>query len=103
MERNKSRKAQATVTPSNDFLMERSTRKPDEKPEEQPFLLPASTSIIDDYFFIHREVLVWRSLATACKHDKGALQCPGSQKTQFGDDESTPAFFATPQPGVCRT
>jgi hypothetical protein len=76
-------KAQATVAPSNDFLMERSSRNPDEKPEEQPFLLPASTSIIDDYFFIHREVLVWKYLATACKQDKGLLQCP-NQKTQFG-------------------
>lgn len=76
-------KAQATVTPSNDFLMERSTRRPDEKPEEQPFLLPASTSIIDDYFFVQREVLLWRYLATACKQDKGVLQCP-NQKTQFG-------------------
>jgi len=76
-------KAQATVAPNNEFLMERSSRTPDEKPEEQPFLLPASTSIIDDYFFIHREVLVWKYLATACKQDKGLLQCP-NQKTQFG-------------------
>jgi hypothetical protein len=77
-------KAQATVAPNNEFLMERSSRNPDEKPEEQPFLLPASTSIIDDYFFIHREVLVWKYLATACKQDKGAIQCPANQKTQFG-------------------
>lgn len=77
-------KAQATVAPNNDFLMERSTRTPNEKPEELPFLLPVSTSIIDDYFFIHREVLVWRYLATTCKHDKGAIQCPANQKTQFG-------------------
>ena len=76
-------KAQATIAPNNEFLMERSSRNPDEKPEEQPFLLPASTSIIDDYFFIHREVLVWKYLATACKQDKGLLQCP-NQKTQFG-------------------
>jgi hypothetical protein len=76
-------KAQATVAPSNDFLMERSSRNPGEKPEELPFLLPASTSIIDDYFFIHREVLVWKYLATACKQEKGLLQCP-NQKTQFG-------------------
>ena len=76
-------KAQATVAPSNDFLMEHSSRGPNEKPEDLPFLLPASTSIIDDYFFIHREVLVWRYLATACKQDKGSLQCP-NKKTEFG-------------------
>jgi hypothetical protein len=77
-------KAQATVAPSNDYLMEHISGGPDEKPEDQPFLLPASTSVLDDYFFIHREVLVWRYLATACKQEKGAVQCPANQKTQFG-------------------
>jgi hypothetical protein len=77
-------KAQATVAPSNDYLMEHISGGPDEKPEDQPFLLPASTSVLDDYFFIHREVLIWRYLATACKQEKGAVQCPANQKTQFG-------------------
>ncbi|HWX93156.1 MAG TPA: hypothetical protein VNY29_11050 [Terriglobales bacterium] len=77
-------KAQATVAPNNDFLMEHISAGPDDKPVEQPFLLPASTSILDDYFFIHREILIWRYLATACKQEKGAIQCPASQKTQFG-------------------
>jgi len=77
-------KAQATVAPSNDYLMEHITGAPSEKPEEQPFLLPASTSILDDYVFIHREVLIWRYLATTCKREKGVVQCPANQKTQFG-------------------
>jgi hypothetical protein len=77
-------KAQATVAPSNDYLMEHIASGTGEKPEEQPFLLPASTSILDDYVFIHREVLIWRYLAMACKREKGALQCPANQKTQFG-------------------
>jgi hypothetical protein len=77
-------KAQATVAPNNDFLMEHISAGPDDKPVEQPFLLPASTSILDDYFFIHREILIWRFLATACKQEKGAIQCPANQKTQFG-------------------
>jgi hypothetical protein len=77
-------KAQATVAPSNDYLMEHISGGPDEKPEDQPFLLPTSTSVLDDYFFIHREVLVWRYLATACKQEKGTVQCPANQKTQFG-------------------
>ncbi len=64
--------------------MEHITSAPSEKPEDQPFLLPASTSILDDYVFIHREVLVWRYLATACKREQGAVQCPANQKTQFG-------------------
>ena len=77
-------KAQATVAPNNDFLMEHISAGPDDKPVEQPFLLPTSTSILDDYFFIHREILIWRYLATACKQEKGAIQCPANQKTQFG-------------------
>jgi hypothetical protein len=77
-------KAQATVAPSNDYLMEHISSGPNEKPEDQPFLLPASTSVLDDYFFIHREILVWRYLASACKQEKGSIQCPANQKTQFG-------------------
>lgn len=77
-------RAQATVAPNNDFLMEHISKTPEEKPEEQPFLLPASTNILDDYFFIHREVLIWRYLATACRQEKGEVQCPAGQKTQFG-------------------
>ena len=77
-------KAQATVAPSNEYLMEHITGSGNEKPEDQPFMLPASTSVLDDYVFIHREVLIWRYLATACKRDKGAVQCPANQKTQFG-------------------
>ena len=77
-------KAQATVAPSNEFLMERVVKSPGEKPEELPFLLPASTSILDDYFFSHRAILMWRFLAAVCRQDKGQLQCPVNQPTQFG-------------------
>jgi hypothetical protein len=77
-------KSTATVAPSNDYLMERISNGSNEKPEEQPFLLPASTSILDDYAFIHRQVLIWRYLATACKQEKDGVKCPASQKTQFG-------------------
>jgi hypothetical protein len=77
-------RAEATVAPSNDFLMEHIRKEPGDKPEEQPFLLPSSTSILDDYFFIHREVLIWRYLASACRQEKGQVQCPANQKTQFG-------------------
>jgi len=41
-------KAQATVIPANEFLTEKIKKTQDDKPEEQPFLLPASTSILDD-------------------------------------------------------
>jgi hypothetical protein len=77
-------KAQATVAPNNEYLVEHISGSPNEKPEDQPFMLPASTSVLDDYVFVHREVLVWRYLATTCKQEKGLVQCPANQKTQFG-------------------
>ena len=57
---------------------------PQDKDHEQPYLLSPSTSILDDYFFIHREVLVWRFLAATCKQEKGQIQCPIKQRAQFG-------------------
>ena len=72
----------ATVVPSDAFLIERYSAS-DNKMQEQNFLLPASTVILDEYFFIQREVLAWKYLASACKKDKGVLSCP-HQKVQFG-------------------
>lgn len=77
-------KAQAVVLPNEQFLTEKWSANPDDKPQEQAFLLPLATSILDDYFFVHREVLAWRFLATACKQDKGQVQCPLKQRVQFG-------------------
>ena len=77
-------KAQATVVPNNEFLMERIVRAPGEKAEEQPYLLPASTSILDDYFFSHRAILMWRYLSAACKQENAQVQCPVNQPVQFG-------------------
>jgi hypothetical protein len=76
--------AQATVTPNDTFLVERATKTPQDKTEEQPFLLPSSTSILDDYFFVHREVLAWKYLASTCRQQNGQVQCPIGQKAQFG-------------------
>lgn len=76
-------KTEAMVEPSDTFLVEH-FGSPGEKQQEQSFLLPASTTILDDYFFIQREVLAWKYLATACRHDKGPLRCPPNQKVQFG-------------------
>lgn len=76
--------SQATVLPSQDFLSEHFTSTPTDKPQEQPFLLPTSTSILDDYFFIQREVLAWKYLATSCKQEKGGVNCPLKEKAQLG-------------------
>jgi hypothetical protein len=78
-------KGQSTVLPNEQFLTQKWTASPDDKPQEQPYLLPASTSILDDYFFVHREVLAWKFLASSCNKDsKGQLQCPLKQRSQFG-------------------
>ena len=75
-------KADSLLLPNEEFLTQK-WRVGDEKEHEQPYLLSVSTRILDDYFFVHREVLAWRYLAAACKQDKGVLQCPVRQRTQF--------------------
>ena len=77
-------KAESVVLPNDEFLTQK-WRAGEEKEHEQPYLLSTKTSILDDYFFIHREVLAWRFLGMVCKQDKGqAPQCPLKQRTQFG-------------------
>jgi hypothetical protein len=77
-------KAESVVLPNEEFLTQKWNNGPQEKDHEQPYLLPASTSILDDYFFIHREVLAWKFLGAACKQEKGLVQCPLKQRAQFG-------------------
>lgn len=69
-------KAQTFIEPNTDFLIQRTTLKADDKPMEQPYILPASTPILDDYFFLHREILVWRYLASVCESaPTGLIKC----------------------------
>ena len=62
--------AESVVVPNDDFLNQKWNTGREEKEHEQPYLLPPSTSILDDYFFIQREVLAWKFLATACANRK---------------------------------
>ena len=77
-------KAQAVVLPNDNLLVERSSENPQAKQDEHPFLLPPSTNILDDYFFVHREILAWKYLATGCKQENGGLFCPKEQEAKFG-------------------
>lgn len=77
-------KAQASIVPNDQFLSAKWISSPQDKPQEQMFLLPTSTSILDDYFFVHREVLAWKFLAASCKQEGGQVKCPLKQRTQFG-------------------
>jgi hypothetical protein len=64
-----------SVSPNNDFLIEKITTPASTKPAEQPFLMPSTSSILDNNFFIHREVLAWRFLAADCKQEADGLKC----------------------------
>lgn len=74
-------KAQSVVLPNDQFVIQKWTAGPEDKEHEQPYLLPTSTSILDDYFFVHRQVLAWKYLGGACSKEKEGLRCP---KAQFG-------------------
>jgi hypothetical protein len=63
------------VTPSNEFLIEKITLPTSAKPAEQPFLMPNTSMILDNNFFVHREVLLWRYLAADCHPEGGNFQC----------------------------
>ncbi len=73
-------KAQSVVIPNDQYLTQKWSAGPQDKEQEQPYLLPTGTPILDDYFFVHREVLAWRYLALACPQAK-ADPC---QRMQFG-------------------
>jgi hypothetical protein len=72
-----------TVFPENDFLKEKITTSATAKSAEQAFLLPSKSPILDNNFFVHREVLAWRYLASACKTEGGSLKCP-QDAAEFG-------------------
>jgi hypothetical protein len=56
--------------------METITEKPGDKPIEQPFLVANTSPILDNNFFIHREVLAWRYLASSCTTEAGkGMKC----------------------------
>lgn len=89
---NQSSGGSLTVAPSNDFLTEKVTAPNSSKTAEKPFLMPSTTSILDNNFFIHREVLIWRYLAADCKPEGGGLKCqqgPASFGALVPQDESS--------------
>jgi hypothetical protein len=72
---NESGKGEAIVEPKDEFLVEHVTLSDTQKKAEQPFILPASTLILDDGFFSQRELLLWRYLASQCKPKPGEPGC----------------------------
>jgi hypothetical protein len=76
-------KATLSVEPKEEFLTEIISSGPKEKTFNVPHVLPHSTPILDDNFFIHREILIWRYMAAGCTTKPEGLACnPAPQ--QFG-------------------
>lgn len=76
-------KGETTVEPRDTFLMETLTPNPTEKATEVPFFTPRSTAILDDNFFTHRELLVWRYMGAGCRMGLGQTNCRPPKMT-FG-------------------
>lgn len=68
-----------SVFPDNEFLKEKISAPGAAKPAEQAFLMPGATPILDNNFFVHREVLAWKYLQIApCKDENGQRHCEPS-------------------------
>ncbi len=74
-------KGETSVEPAQQFLMQKI--KANDKYTEQPYLMPSSSAVLDDYFFSHRELLLWRYLASGCLPKQGQQGCE-LQKAQYG-------------------
>jgi hypothetical protein len=74
-------KGETSVEPAQQFLMQKI--KANDKYTEQPYLMPSSSAILDDYFFSHRELLLWRYLATSCAPKAGQQGCD-LPRAQYG-------------------
>ena len=68
-------RAQSVVEPGDAVLVQQITLSPTDKPVSQKYLLPAATLVLDDYFFVHRQILAWRYLASVCAPSPDGLRC----------------------------
>jgi hypothetical protein len=75
--------ASLTVFPENDFLKERLSASAGAKPAEQAFLLPSTSPVLDNNFFVHREILAWRFLNAICQVSGGDTKCK-QEPADFG-------------------
>ena len=75
-------KAELSVVPKDEFLSEMINAGPNQKTYSVPHLMPHSTPILDDNFFLHREILIWRYLAIGCTPKPEGL----SEEARVPDD-----------------
>jgi hypothetical protein len=72
-------KEDSTIEPKDQQLLVEHMTTADQKKHEVPYIVPLSTVILDDNFFSHRELLIWRYLATGCVPKNGELACGSSR------------------------
>ena len=66
-----------TRSSDNEFLIEKIQSQVRQNPPNSAFLLPSAPPILDNNFFVHREVLAWRYLwPPICKPEGRELQVP---------------------------
>jgi hypothetical protein len=68
-------KEESVVEPKDQLLIEHLTPA-DQKKQDVPHILPLSTVILDDNFFSHRQMLVWRYFAQGCDVQDSHYMCP---------------------------
>ena len=76
-------KGVTTVDYSESFVIEHVVPNPGEKALDLTFMVPPSTNVLDDYFFAHRELLLWKYMAAACAAAQDKAKCP-MPKQQLG-------------------
>lgn len=65
-----------TLLPDGDFLKQQYGATPEES-STQAYALTPATAILDDNFFVLRELLIWAYLRDDCKPEGNRLTCPG--------------------------
>ncbi len=68
-------KGHLSLAPDGDFLAQQSGSAPDENLTQRYALTP-SALVLDNNFFVLRELLLWRYLQDYCKAENGTLACP---------------------------
>jgi hypothetical protein len=70
-------KEESVVEPKDEFLIQH-VMPSDSKKQDIPYILPLTTVVLDDNFFAHRQLLVYRYLQTGCQLRNEHLECSPS-------------------------
>src|SRR4051812_38014464 len=68
-------KAQSTVDVASGSLMQRVMLTDSKKPIETPYMTSTSTAVLENNFYAHHELLVWRFLRGSCGMAEEKLAC----------------------------